>query len=279
MLEVDCGTVTDEQDGSRKALADAQIKEFCEDNVRTQDALCSSFEMGKSELLQKRDDWKVKREQLRTERDEKASRCHVVLSAARRLVHDSTTSDSRLKELMYMLQLLYEDSWNVPVPAGPSLQGVEDDSRVRDLKSRVAMKEIGCVAALATAALSMRDLNALNVQSAESDSGMMHLRSEIGVGKQLRAEVTRLVHEVMNTSLIDTASMCEGPVERAYILNAQLDASACCKDAYKLELNTVKDSLAKTLVERPNLHWSFKCLLAKVQEASTYLRGELQYSS
>lgn len=55
-LGVKPGTVTDEQDGSHKAFADAQIKETGEDLARDLDALRNSFQVRKKELLQERDE-------------------------------------------------------------------------------------------------------------------------------------------------------------------------------------------------------------------------------
>lgn len=84
----------------------------------------------KSELSQELDLLLVKRKQLRTELDEKASSHQNVLSTVRLLVFDSTSDESRLEELLSMSQLLYEDSRKILVSAGPSLQVAEYNPRV-----------------------------------------------------------------------------------------------------------------------------------------------------
>lgn len=69
----------DEQHGSRKALADGQIKKTRRDHVGKLDVLRSSFKTLESKLLQKRKERMVEWKQLRTERDVKASWCRYVL--------------------------------------------------------------------------------------------------------------------------------------------------------------------------------------------------------
>lgn len=51
-LGINLKPFTDEQDGSRKALLDARMKETREDHVRELDAFCKSFETRESKLLQ-----------------------------------------------------------------------------------------------------------------------------------------------------------------------------------------------------------------------------------
>lgn len=83
------------------------------------------------------------------------------------MVLDSTSGVGRLHKLVPRLQLLYENSRIVPVPAGPSSQVVEDDPRVCELKSKVAMKEIERVAVVVVAASSSQESDVLTVQNVE----------------------------------------------------------------------------------------------------------------
>lgn len=108
------------------------MKETCEYHVRKPDLWRESLKARDSELLQERDEWIVKQEHLSTERVEKLSRYHNVLSTVRRLVLDSISGEGRLEELVFKAQLLYEDSRKVPVLSGPSSHVVEDDLRVRE---------------------------------------------------------------------------------------------------------------------------------------------------
>lgn len=138
----------------------------------------------------------VEKKQLRTERGEKSSQYKDVLSAPRRLALDNTSVKGRLEALLSKLQLLYEENRKVLVKAGPSSQVVEDDSRVRGLRSQVVMMEIERVASVSVASLSKRESDALKVWNAELDSEVTRLRSEIDTVKHLREEVNRLGHDV-----------------------------------------------------------------------------------
>lgn len=111
-----------ERDGSRTALADAQVKKIQEGHARELDRLRDSSKARKSELLQESKKCVAEQEQLRTECDVKSSHYHDVLSSVRRLVDVSTSSEDTLEELVSKLQLLYEDSQNVPISGGPSSQ-------------------------------------------------------------------------------------------------------------------------------------------------------------
>lgn len=91
-------------------------------------------------------------------------------------------------------------------------------------------------------------------------------------------EVTRLGCSVkkMTASLTETANVRDEAVERASNLIAQLAASVRREEAYKLELTSVKEDLAKTRVERTNLRWPFDDLVSKLREASIDLVAALQ---
>lgn len=79
-----------------------------------------------------------------------------MLSSIRRPVLGSTLGGDSLRELVFMLQLVYDDSRNVPVSAGPSSQVAENSLRIRKLESRIAEKKFKCVAAVAVADASKR---------------------------------------------------------------------------------------------------------------------------
>lgn len=128
-----------EQNGSRKALGDAQRKEICGDHICKLDALRSPCRARKSELLQERYQWMVEQEQLRAVRDEKSSCYHKILSTVWRLVTDRMSGEGRLEQFVPRLQMLYRDSQEGFVSAGPPSQVVEDDPRVCELRLEVAM--------------------------------------------------------------------------------------------------------------------------------------------
>lgn len=130
------------------------------------------------------------------------------------------------------MQLLYDDIWKVLVSAGPSLQVIKDDLRVRELSLQGAMKETERVATVAVAASSNWELDVLKVQNAEMDFDVTRLHREIDDVKQLRVDVTRLGREVveMTASSIDTANMREEALERAENLSAQLATGVCRED-------------------------------------------------
>lgn len=89
-LGVKPGTMTDEWDGSRKSLVDAEMKGTRENGLRELDAFCNSFKTWRTGLLQMSDEWMVKRGQLRTECDEKSSQYHNVMSRIPCLAFDRT---------------------------------------------------------------------------------------------------------------------------------------------------------------------------------------------
>lgn len=159
----------DKRVGCRKASIDVQVKETRGDHDGKLYSLRELFKAYESEVLQECKKWLVSREQLCTRRDRKASRNYNVLSMVCRLLFDSSSDESGLKELMPKLQLQYEDSREVPVSIGPSLQVVDDDPFVQQLNSQVSMKEMEHAAAIAVTASSERKLDALKVQCAELD--------------------------------------------------------------------------------------------------------------
>lgn len=111
------------------------------------------------------------------------------------------------------------------------------------------------VAAVAAAASSKREPDALKVPTEELESKVMHLHNEVDIVKQLRSKVARLGHDVenMSASLTDTGNMRDEAVNRADNLSVYFAVSVYCRDAYKLELAVVKKGLKKTRVERASL--------------------------
>lgn len=73
--------------------------------------------------------------------------------------------------------------------------------------------------------------------------------------------------EKVTVSLTDTANVRNGAIERADNLSAQLAASFCREDTYKLELTAVKSDSVKIPAERANLLLSANNLVAEVREA------------
>lgn len=146
--------------------------------------ICSRH--AKASGCNERDNWLVVQEQLNTERNERASRYYNLFSTVRRLVLASTSGEDRSEELVYELQLLYEDSRKILVSSGPSSHVVGVDLHVHELKLQVAMKKIERVVALAVAASSKRGSNVLRVRNTELDSRMTRLYSKAKLVKRLR---------------------------------------------------------------------------------------------
>lgn len=134
------------------------------------------------------------------------------------------------------------------------------------------------MAAGAVAASCKRNSGALKVLNAISDSERTRLHSKVDDVKQLRAGVSKLGCDVerITASLTDTTNMCNEAVERADDVGAYLAASIRHEDAYRAELNAVKEELVKTHIERANLQWLVNDLVAKAREASASLGGALQ---
>lgn len=80
----------------------------------------------------------------------------------------------------------------------------------------------------------------------------------------------------MTATLTDTANMRDEAAERSASLRAQLAASIRREDAYKSELATEKDELAKIRVECANLRCSANDLVAEMRETSADFGGALQ---
>lgn len=105
------------------------------------------------------------------------------------------------------------------------------------------MKEIERVTAVAVAALSKRESDALKVRNGKLEFEVTRLHSVIDNVEQLHVEVTRLGRDVEKTtaSLTNTANMRDAAVEEAGNLSAQLAASVCREDAYKSEITAVRE--------------------------------------
>lgn len=108
----------------------------------------------------------MEREHLHTERNEKVSRYHDVLSMVFWLVLYSTSSESSLEMVASKLYIPFNDSWIVPLSTGTSLKVAEIDQRAGELKSQVAMKNFKRVTAVAVAVSSKRESDALKIRNA-----------------------------------------------------------------------------------------------------------------
>lgn len=135
------------------------------------------------------------------------------------------------------MQVLYEDSRKVLVSARPSLQVVENDPRVGELKPQVSVKEIWSVPAVAASAPSKWKSNAPKVRIAELDSEVTRFYSEVDVVKYLRAKAARLGRNIEKMTALSskTANMREKDVRRVANLSAQLAFNVRREDAYKSE--------------------------------------------
>lgn len=98
---------------------------------------------------------------------------------------------------------------------------------MRELKTQVAMKNVEGVAAVAVAATTKRESDALKIRNAKLNSEMMCVHSEFGDVKQLRAEIARSCNDVgkMTATLTNTTNMRDEGVERAENFRAQITAS------------------------------------------------------
>lgn len=99
-----------EWDGNRKALAEEQVEEILEGHARELDKLRDSFKARESKSIQEHDKGLVKREQLRTEREENYFRYHNLLSSVCPLALANVSGEDSSEELVSKLQLLYENT-------------------------------------------------------------------------------------------------------------------------------------------------------------------------